>query len=155
MTRAVFLVLLALVTGCGQRSIKLDPRWLPLERIVEASWVADGMVTTIAPIVYTRHLDDLPEGEWLNGLLTHEQVHARHELDQGISFYRDYAAFPTVRWEEEKSAWRAEITYMKSVGQPWDDARCLYMAKMASENYYGMITDQVALAFFRAQAGAP
>lgn len=139
-----------LLTGCASE-MKLGPEWAPLEKVVEAPWVADGMVTTIAPNVYTRSLWDLPTGLDLDGLLTHERVHAVHELEQGVSFYRDYALFPSVRWQEEKEAWSAQISFLKLHGQRPDDEWCRYMAHVAATGYMGMVNEDVALNWFRTE----
>jgi hypothetical protein len=137
--------------GCGQRSVALDPEWRPLEKVVEASWVQDGMMTTIAPIVYVRHFEDIPWGFEFDAILVHERVHAVRQIDQGVGFYRDYAAFPSVRWAEEKLAWSAEIAYRKAKGRRPDDEWCQHRALMASQNYARMVDPEVALAWFRAE----
>jgi hypothetical protein len=148
----VALLALLLLAGCSQRSVPLAPEWRPLERVVESSFVQPHMFTTVAPVMYAHDLDEFTGAEptWRDAILTHERVHAVRQLEQGPGFYRDYAAFPSVRWVEEKLAWSAEIAFLKAHGVRPDP---FAYAELASKNYFGMVDYDVALAWFAAEVG--
>lgn len=137
------------LSGCMGQSIPLDPQWAPLSEIRQADWVADGMVTTVAGVAYTRVLSDLATGEYLNALLTHERVHAQDQEREGVDFYINYLAFPWARWDYEKRAWAAEIAYKRAHGLEVNPQE---YADLAVENYFGMVDRPTALAFFRKAA---
>lgn len=133
--------MLVLLAGCGARSIQLGKEWAPLSEIREAGWVADGMVTTIAPVVYVGRIQELSPG-----VLTHERVHAVEQTREGAQWFVNYLAFPRVRWDCEKRAWEAEIAYWHARGADLDPE---YYAKLASERYFGMVSYGEARSWFQ------
>jgi hypothetical protein len=143
-----------LSAGCNTGSYKLGPEWAPLESIDEASWVSEGMVTTIEPHSYTNSLKDLlgaypPDGVWFKALMLHEQVHAVRERQQGPMFYVEYAAFDSFRWEEEKLGYGAEIQYLRAHGIRVNPGA---YARVMADKYSGMVNYDVALAWVTSQA---
>ena len=150
--RALALAALLTPVGCGQRSVPLDPVYRPLERVVEASWVQEGMVTTIAPNVFVRSVSDFFSWDqpMLHVILMHERVHAIREIEAGSHYYVDYASFPSFRWEEEKLAYAEQFRLMKRAQLPID---AHYYAEMMSTKYARMVTYDVALAWILKETG--
>lgn len=155
--RRLLLACALLLAACTTNVYKLDARWAPLTELREASWVADGMVTTLGGVGYVSGLDRYleqypPDTLHFNALMTHERVHATQERDLGGQFYVDYAAFPSKRWEFESAAWSAEFRYYADHGARPTLADCQWYAAMASERYRGMIGYDQALRWFTQEA---
>src|SRR5437879_4329437 len=91
---------LAFLGACASRTLELEPRWAPLERVCEDPTgiisPAAHRITTIARASYVRDLDvfnqDYPAGSvGREAVLLHERMHAVRELAAGPVWYVQYA----------------------------------------------------------------
>lgn len=114
-------IVLATLLGCSHQTLQLEPRWAPLESVVEdSSQVPDAAANdpswtvTRSPCCYVR---DLAAWEQVNppgsiqreALLAHEQVHAKRQGEAGLVVWLLLYTSREFRWREEQLGWRVEI----------------------------------------------
>lgn len=124
MIRALLLGLLGLA-GCSSDVLRLDPRWAPLEEVVERPSLlfGRGTSTTIGPRLYVADLCSwerrYPEGSVeREALLLHEQEHARRQLALGLGRWLGrYLNDRAFMWGEEQRGWALELRHLQSRGR--------------------------------------
>lgn len=123
---AVILALSSLVAGCGTGTHALDPRWRPLELVVERPplLLREGATTTLGSRVYVADLDAWlerhPDGSVeQEALLLHEREHAVRQLDLGLGpWLRRYLNDRRFMWAEEQRGHFLELRHLQRAGRP-------------------------------------
>lgn len=124
--RILILLILIIMCGCNQPTLKLDSKWEPLKQIKEAphEFITEEMTVTIDDTCYVYNLREWiknqPIGSIENdALLYHEQLHAQRQLDYPgtivIWLFR-YITSPDFRWQEEQLSYEVEIRYLQNHG---------------------------------------
>jgi len=128
MRKILSLLALVLISGCAStESFELDKKWEPLEAITERPEIvsnlgSDTAITTVGRYCYVKDLD-----EWLarvqpgtakfEGILRHEQEHARRQLDTGTWLWISrYGVDKDFALEEEQRGYYYEITERRRLG---------------------------------------
>lgn len=99
------------------RSIRLDAKWAPLERLTERPDMlgSANLATTIGHTVYIEDIDvwlgERPiDGPRFNAIMSHERIHATRQLATGVtSWIARYATSTAFMWEEESIGWYLQI----------------------------------------------
>ena len=109
----------SLTSGC--RSLKLDPKWKPLEIVEESVYQSKGIVSTIGNTLIVYDLDTWQRGNPKGSinresLLRHERVHSYRQKKYGLTKYLyRYWTDKEFRWQEEQHALYACLTYKKKM----------------------------------------
>lgn len=152
MRKILALLFCAIIQGCTTTH-QLAPEWAPLERIVEGNipFVSDTAITTLGKQCFVVDLD-----EWLlnhpvnsdqyHAILLHEQVHAKRQLDTGLTLWLAKYVGKEFRWQEESLGWEKELKYLRSKGKA---KQAEYYAQILSRMYNGMISYADALQWVR------
>lgn len=115
-----------LLSGCTGREYVLDPKWRPLEAVLEGTdkLLNPNMTMTIGAYCYVADLktwldDHPPDSVLQEAILRHEQVHSKRQLDNplGVGFWlAHYITVPSFRWQEEKLGYKEQIKCLISHG---------------------------------------
>jgi len=158
------LALCALLSGCSSQVLRLEPRWAPLVEVVErpALVLSDEASTTLGNRIYVvdlsgwerRYPEGSPERE---GLLLHEQEHARRQAAAGLGRWLvAYLDDTDVMWDEERRGWALELRHLQRSGRPVNPEKIAAILRGYRNLHGRMVSYPAALAFVRAVlAGAP
>lgn len=115
MRKSFYLLLflyLGLVTGC--RSVRLEPKWLPLTHVLERYYTTDS-IWAFSPYMLVDDLDEWKKKDEVDKAIDiiHERVHAIREEEEGLIIYLyKYYFVPGFKKREEKLAYYIHIRYM-------------------------------------------
>lgn len=139
--------------------LRLDPRWAPLEAIVERA-ALPGLSNTAATTIGTKvHVVDLaawlkrhPEGSpRFDAVLHHEQVHARRQLAAGVDpWIARYLRDRAFMWAEEQRGWYEELRHLQARGLQVNPPGVAKVLSKYSNLAGPMVTYDEALAWVQA-----
>ena len=156
-TRGIPAVAAALLgAGCGHGVYTLEPRWAPLEGVVERPVLGlgdDGATTTIGSRCYVVDLDawlrDFPPGSVeQEALLLHEREHAVRQRDAGVGAWLGrYLKDRAFMWREEQRGWALQLRRLREAGRSIDPV-LVALALTSYRNFAGrMVGFPEGLAF--------
>lgn len=154
------------MAGCATQ--KLPKSWEPLDRLVERGKIpglSDNLVTTVVPNLYVPSISEFnkkyPEGSTAHeALRRHETEHAKEQkefmghgdgltkLARLANWLRRYTFEKNFRWKVEQKGYKAQILYLRGMGQPvYPEA----LARILSgPSYHNMVGYEEALEWVKA-----